>query len=283
MRNRFRYFAPQPGNVLTYGVGLVVVLALLHPWLAAAWTMLAAAVPVPLLFVGGGSAAYMAWFWGVAAVYQLADRRGWWERWRIQQRPERHPERRGPSWDQAVRVVLKNQLFGTLPVLALSWFLFELRGVDLAGPPPGWTTVLWQLAVIALVEEILFYAVHRTMHRPALFRRFHRTHHEFRETISIATHYVHPVEHLLGNLMPVFAGPLLVGAHPVTTLIWAGIAVTNALHSHAGFALPWMSWTVDHDFHHFNIRGCYGAMGLVDRILGTDQALRERAAASAPD
>lgn len=274
MRNRFRYFAPQWGNVVTYAVALALGLAVLHGVGADLWAAVVAAWGVPLAFVGGGFLFYMGWFWAVAGAYMLADRRGWFERWRIQVRPAERPERRGPSLGAAVRVVLRNQVLGTLPGLALLYPLLVLRGVDPAGPPPGALVLLAQLAGMVLVEEVLFYTVHRAMHRPALFRRFHRVHHEFRETIGIATHYVHPVEHALGNLMPVFAGALVVGAHPVALLVWAALAVTNAIHTHAGFALPWMSWGVDHDFHHYNIRGCYGAIGLLDRMFGTDAPLR---------
>lgn len=273
MRNRFRYHAPSPFNLVTYGLALAVALPAIEQWGAPAWAAVIAAVGPEAAFIGGGFAWYFLWFWAVSGVYLAADRFGWWRRWRIQERAPGQP-RRGPPLGKAVRVVLRNQLLGTLPALVVLYGALVLRGAPLAGPPDGWTTILWQLAVIVLVEEVGFYAVHRTLHRKALFRRFHRIHHEFRESIGIATHYVHYAEHLVGNLLPVFAGVLLVGAHPVTTLIWVTLAVTNAIHTHAGYALPWMSWGVDHDFHHYNVNGCYGAMGLVDRALGTDAELR---------
>lgn len=274
-RNRFRYVAPSPLNALVYGILGAVALAFVHTSGAATWAAITHHLGGRGAVIGGGFAFYMTWFWAVAGLYHLADMHGWWEAYRIQQRPDTVPQRRGPALGKAVRVVLRNQLLGTLPVLVAFCFLLELRGVDLTAPPDTWTTILWHLGVAVLAEEVLFYAVHRTMHRPALFRRYHRIHHEFRETIGIATHYVHYVEHLLGNLLPVFAGVLLVGAHPVTVLLWVALAVTNAIHTHAGFALPWMSWGVDHDWHHHNIRDCYGAIGLLDRVLGTDTSLRK--------
>lgn len=281
LRNRFRYVAPSPLNGLTYGIAGVLALVAVHLVGAPLWAVVVETLGGRGAVIGGGFAFYMLWFWGVAAVYHLADTRGWWERWRIQQRPEGRPERRGPSQQDAVRVVLRNQVLGTLPALVLFTVALELRGVDLTAPPPGWLTILGHLAVAVAVEELLFYTVHRALHQPALFKRFHRVHHAFREPIGIATHYVHYVEHLFGNLLPVFAGVLIVAAHPVTILLWVMLAVTNAIHTHAGFALPWMSWGVDHDWHHHNIRGCYGALGVLDRVLGTDESLRAAAARQA--
>ena len=280
MRNRFRYFAPTARNGVTYAVALTVLLGAIEGWGADLWRWLVEVVGLPLLFVGGGFVFYMAWFWGVATVYRQADLRGWWRAYKIQERPEAVSARRGPAWSDVVRVVLRNQVFGTLPALVVLYGLLVLRGVDLTAAPPAWTTTLWHLAVFVLVEEVVFYAVHRTLHRPTLFRRFHRVHHEFRESVGITTHYVHPVEHWLGNLFPALAGIVLVGAHPVTMLVWVCLAITNAIHTHAGYALPWMSWGVDHDFHHYNVRECYGAIGLLDRLLGTDAKLRERARAA---
>ena len=273
MRNRFRYTPPRPQNLVTYAVALAIALPLIHRWGAAAWAAVIDSLGLYGAIIGGGFAFYMAWFWAIGGLYLTADARGWWAKHRIQQRKPGVP-RRGPSVGTAVTLVLANQLLGTLPALVLLTLALEARGVDLAGPPPGVGTMLLHLGIFVLVEELLFYTVHRTLHAPRLFRRFHRIHHQFRESIGIATHYVHPVEHWVGNLMPIFAGVLLVGAHPITILLWVAIAVANAIHTHAGYALPFMTWAVDHDFHHHNIRGSYGVLGLLDRITGTDAELR---------
>lgn len=107
-------------------------------------------------------------------------------------------------------------------------------------------------------------------------KRFHRIHHEYKESTGIATHYVHWVEHMTGNLIPVFTGVVLSGCHVWEAMMWVAIVVVNAIHTHSGYHFPWMGYAVDQDCHHFHVFGNYGAMGVADRLLGTDKALREQ-------
>lgn len=258
-------------------------LGLVHLFGAPGYAATVGAIGPAGVFIGLGFGSYMAWFWLLGGVTILLDRRldapdppDWLMRYRVQER-QGDDGRRGPALSKAVGVVLRNQLLGTLPVVVLGFFLLQARGVDLtAAPPPVWRIGL-ELVGLVLIEEALFYAVHRTMHRPALFRRFHRIHHEFRESIGIATHYVHFVEHLLGNLLPIFAGILLIGTHPVTAGLWVMLAVANAIHTHSGYRWPFLPWSVEHDFHHWNVTGSYGAIGLLDRLLGTHDELAAQA------
>ncbi|MEC9464526.1 MAG: sterol desaturase family protein, partial [Myxococcota bacterium] len=211
--------------------------------------------------------------------YLLLDhyrRPGWLYQFKIQIRRDgsASPVDFEKLW-HTVRVVLFNQFFGTLPVLLLVFPLMVWRGMDPAQVAPPWFEVLWHLAVMLLVEEILFYVVHRALHHKYLYARIHKVHHEYKESIAITTHYVHYLEHIFGNLMPIFAGALIVGAHPLTILAWIGLAVTNALHSHSGYNFPWQAWSVHHDYHHFRIRGNYGVLGLLDWLLATDGPMRQ--------
>lgn len=283
MRNRFRYSPPRVTDNAVYGAVMAALLWGVHARGAQVYGGLIDTLGPAGVFIGLGFGFYMGWFWLLGGVTILLDRRldapdppAWLQRFRIQERAPGQP-RRGPPLGKAVRVVLRNQILGTLPAVVAVYLLLQVRGVDLAAAPPSVTRILLELAVMVLVEELLFYAVHRTMHRKALFRRFHRIHHEFRESIGIATHYVHFVEHLLGNLLPIFAGVLLIGAHPVSAFLWIGLAVSNAIYTHSGYRWPGLPWSVEHDFHHWNITGSYGAIGLLDRLLGTHGPLAARA------
>ena len=283
MRPHFRYSPPRVSDNLVYGLVLAGVFGLVHWRGAELYAALLKALGPAGVFIGVGFGFYMLWFWLLGGLTILLDRRldapdppGWLLRHRIQ---ERAPgvARKGPSLGRAVGVVLFNQVLGTLPALVAVYFLIQWRGVDLsAAPPPIWRMGLGLVGLV-LVEELLFYGVHRAMHQKALFRRFHRIHHEFKESIGIATHYVHFLEHLLGNLLPIFAGVLIFGTHPLTTFIWVGLAVTNAIHTHSGYRWPGLPWSVEHDFHHWNITGSYGAIGLLDRLLGTHDELAAKA------
>lgn len=276
MRNRFRYTPPGPFNGLTHGALVLGAVFVLSRWGDALWAALLGRLGPAGTFVGLGFLVYLGLFWLVGGAYLLLDhldRPAWLTRYRIQIRPP-GVSRRGPTLRKAVGVVLRNQLLGTLPALVVLFGFLRWRGLDMAAPLPPWWRMLLDLGLLVAVEEVLFYAVHRLLHRPALFRSIHRVHHEFRETIGITTHYVHFAEHLAGNLLPFFAGMALFMPHPAVFFVWMVMVVVNAIHTHGGYAFPWMSWGVDHDFHHYNVNGCYGTIAVLDRLFGTDAEIR---------
>ncbi len=279
-RTHFAYTPPGVTNVALYAVALTGAIWFLAARGDAAWAWLVATLGLTGAVVGFGFAVYMTWFWLLGGGYLALDRfeaPRWLYRYKIQTR-EAGARRHAPALSKAVRVVLTNQVLGTLPFLVLVYVVMrDVRGVDLAGPLPAFWVMALQLAGCVLVEEVLFYAAHRALHTPTLFRRFHRVHHEYHESVGIATHYVHFVEHVVGNLLPVFAGPILLGVHPLVMLLWVVFAVTNAIVTHSGYAIPWLAWSVEHDFHHWNVRGSYGAVGILDNALGTGEALKEMA------
>jgi fatty acid hydroxylase domain-containing protein 2 len=274
-RTTFTYVAPSWTNVITYVVALGALILAASHWGTAVWSALVDFAGPRGAFIGGGFLLYMGWFWLVGGLYIALDhfkRPDLLYRHKIQQRAL-NARRKGPPLFKAVALVLFNQFLGTLPGLFIVYAVLQWRGVDLSGPAPGALTMAGDLVGFVLVEELLFYTFHRALHWQPLFRRFHRVHHEFHESIGIATHYVHPVEHWVGNLTPIFAGPILLGSHPVTMMLWVLLAVTNAIVTHSGYSLPWLAWSIEHDFHHWNIRGSYGAVGLLDNVLGTGKAL----------
>jgi fatty acid hydroxylase domain-containing protein 2 len=130
---------------------------------------------------------------------------------------------------------------------------------------------------MVLIEEVLFFTAHWAFHTRPLFRTIHHIHHRFRQPIGISTHYVHYLEHLIGNLVPIFSAIILTRADVTTSFLWVTFAVTNAIHTHSDYAFPWMPPAQNHDFHHYLARGNYGVLGLLDRIFGTDREYRELA------
>jgi sterol desaturase/sphingolipid hydroxylase (fatty acid hydroxylase superfamily) len=284
MKNEFRYTPLSPLNNLTYAVGLASALVLVHTFGERVKEAVTGRFSDFTVFVVFGFALYLTvfWFWGT--FYILLDRYerpAFLFRYRIQTPPAgmTHPSS-SPSTKEAVRVVLWNQFAGTLPALVLLFFLLRWMGISPRDPIPPIRTILLKLSGMVLIEEVLFFTAHYTLHWRPLFRTIHHIHHRFRQPIGISTHYVHYAEHLVGNLTPIFAAIVLVRADLTTSFLWVVLAVTNAIHTHSDYAFPWMSWSIDHDFHHYQARGNYGVLGLCDRIFGTDRELRELAARS---
>lgn len=95
---------------------------------------------------------------------------------------------------------------------------------------------IW-LATIALLvplfHHVHFYAVHRLIHVPALYRRIHAVHHRATNPSPWSSLSMHPVEHLL-----YFSGVLvhlLIGSHPLLAIFHLHIAGLGAAVGHIGF------------------------------------------------
>jgi sterol desaturase/sphingolipid hydroxylase (fatty acid hydroxylase superfamily) len=122
---------------------------------------------------------------------------------------------------------------------------------------PSFWTFVFDVVCILLVEEFLFYYMHRgnsgdhfkhrliclninqmlVSHWGVIYRFIHKQHHEFKAPVAMAAIYCHPLEHLLVNLVPAHAGALLCGSHLSTCAIWYVFAVLNTLNSHSGYHL----------------------------------------------
>lgn len=309
MRHRAgrRRFLARPERPLDHVFDVAVVVgtqlalaAVPDGWWTRLWSALGGDRPAGAVVVALAFGWYLAVFWSWGLLSLALDRaRPAWTRTLRLQRPiggnDRHDaldavddaveDVRGDDVADvdvasAVRLVLVNQFAVTLPMLALVAPVFFARGLDVAGPPPpGWQAVLLVVAAFLWVE-VSFYVVHRAMHRPRAFRAFHHVHHRYRRPTGIATHYAHPVDHLLGNLVPVLGGAVIVAVHPTTLLLWITLAVRNAIVTHGNVALPLLGAPAHHDFHHHDPRGNFGVVGLLDRLFGTDA--RYRAAVAAP-
>ncbi|MCP4810701.1 MAG: hypothetical protein GY913_10650 [Proteobacteria bacterium] len=79
---------------------------------------------------------------------------------------------------------------------------------------------------------------------------------------------------------PVFPGIVevlvdLAGLGVVATIyLYAIVGTHTFVAHHSGYAVPWLSWSVHHDWHHYKYNEAFGTYGVLDRILGTDEAFR---------
>ena len=63
----------------------------------------------------------------------------------------------------------------------------------------------------ALLEDFTFYCSHRFLHWKVIYPYIHKIHHEHNTTVTIAAEYAHPIEFILGNMLPTAVGPLILG------------------------------------------------------------------------
>jgi sterol desaturase/sphingolipid hydroxylase (fatty acid hydroxylase superfamily) len=88
-----------------------------------------------------------------------------------------------------------------LQAVLLVWLLRRgLLAID--WQRPAWH-LLWELPLLYLWNEVHFFAVHRLLHWPPLYRSVHQWHHRSVVTTPFSAYSFHPVESfLLGAVMP---------------------------------------------------------------------------------
>jgi methylsterol monooxygenase len=171
--------------------------------------------------------------------------------------------------------VLFNQTVVTIPLAHSSYQLMLWRGHTPIRVLPTFHWVLVDLAVNIIMVEIGFYYGHRLLHSSYLYRFIHKRHHEWTAPIAVTAAYCHPIEHVISNVMPLFLGPLIMGSHVATILLWLTLAIMITLNDHSGYHLPFFPSPEPHDFHHLKFNQCYGVIGVLDRIHGTDVMFRK--------
>lgn len=170
--------------------------------------------------------------------------------------------------------VVINQTLVSVPITLLSFRLMLWRGFLPLRELPTFHWVLAEMAVHILMEEVGFYYSHRLLHSRYLYRYIHKRHHEWTAPIAVTAIYCHPIEHIFSNLIPPFLGVFIMGSHVATAYLWFSLAILSTLNAHSGYHLPFFPSPEAHDFHHLKFNQCFGVLGVLDRLHGTDTVFR---------
>lgn len=158
---------------------------------------------------------------------------------------------------------------------ALTVWLERLGWVEVDWQPRP-LALVWQLPLLVLWNEVHFYACHRLLHTPLLYRKVHRVHHRSIPPTPFATFSFHWAESaLLGSvmllLMPfVRLNVLALAAFPVVSL-----ALNNLGHMDYDLVPGRSTWhplaaSRRHSLHHHRVRGNYGfLLPVLDWVFGT--------------
>ena len=172
------------------------------------------------------------------------------------------------------RIIINNIILASL--LVLVWSLLKLTGVH-NGALPVWYIIIAQLVFFVLLDDFLYYWMHRYMHENKwLLKHIHSVHHRIHNTCGINGNYMHWVEYSLTATLTL-VGPMLIGAHIYVVYLWVILRQVEGADGHIGYDIPWnpahllpiYEGPVYHDFHHAKFKGNYaGFLPYLDKYLG---------------
>ena len=134
--------------------------------------------------------------------------------------------------------------------------------------PLPWVHGVWQLPVIVVMTDVIFYIMHRAFHHPLLYKHVHSRHHAVYPPVAPTALYSHPAEHVLVNLLSVLAPLFMVRASYSVAMVWTTFASLNVVWSHS-------ETDGIHTAHH-KYRNCNYGVGLywMDDIFGTKKCYK---------
>lgn len=228
------------------------------------------------LFVFGTAGLGYVTYWLPGAFFILLDLVVWPEALRqYKVQPGTNEPVSNRALIKAILVVNFNHVVLALPFLWGCYQLMVLRGADLTPVLPSLPRVVFDILVSLLLKEFVFYYLHRLGHHRHLYKYIHKIHHEWQSPVSVMADYGHPLEHIFINMFPVYLGPLLLGSHLATVWLLVAIASTGTIINHCGYHLPFFPSPEFHDYHHLKFTECYGNLGLLDYLHGTDRKFRQ--------
>lgn len=242
------------------------------PHLEPAWRRLCATISYYAMFVGGCFLSQIFGYFLGCIPYLLLDIFHI-RNYKLQERP--HPPPRlliRASFDMIIS-------FATvvLPMLLLGGHVIEHIGITRDTKLPSWHVIALQIAYFFLIEDYLNYWLHRLLHQPFLYRHIHSVHHTYDAPFAIVAAYAHPAEVVI-LAIPTFAGPLLIGPHLYTLMVWQVVRNYEAIDIHSGYELPIgiksllpaYAGTAHHDYHHYMHSGNFASVFTwCDRLYGT--------------
>ena len=209
---------------------------------------------------------------GLALSLRLTTK-AWPASVRIQDRP--HPRERFVSHLPLIGFNLA-VLFGGAG--AGAYLFYDSLSHSLPGP----LSLLAQLALVFVLDDLYFYFFHRLLHEhKGLYRRIHKIHHEAYSPLPLEYIYAHPLEWMGGTLG-------VLGGLAVVWFVWGELSVwtvtiasflrqIHELDIHSGAKatiakfVPLLAVADDHDLHHAKpTQGNYAStLRIWDRVFGT--------------
>lgn len=143
-------------------------------------------------------------------------------------------------------------------------------------PTKIWASVL----LLWLIEDFFFNMHHRFLHMKFIYPYIHKIHHQYVDSVGIASIYAHPVEFVLGNILPTALAGMILEKHIhfFAFLCFVFIRICDSVRGHSGYEFPWCPYSClpffiearYHDFHHAYNVGTYSSLWILWDFLLDD-------------
>jgi sterol desaturase/sphingolipid hydroxylase (fatty acid hydroxylase superfamily) len=214
-------------------------------------------------------------FWLPATVYQLVDICFPEFSKAHKHQPEPH---RQPTRAEIVNCI-RYAVFVTLADITLQiglGYLTDFRPIFvITSTLPTFKEMVRHFVWGNIAHEVLAYYVHRILHLPRFYARYHKLHHSFTAPIAFTGLYSSPAEHFFADIIPTLLPLALVARYyePVHILsfncfLMSVLFVGTAEHSGYDFAQP--PGSKMHDLHHEKSNVHYGSLHFMDWLHGTN-------------
>ena len=169
------------------------------------------------------------------------------------ERSRGHPDEQWPwesmkpdEWNKlfwrSIKFNLLNSWFSNVVVyLSVTMSGIPSENLTAIDKMPTPTVFAAQILFCMMIEDATFYISHRTLHLPWLYPSVHKIHHEHKVTFSLAALHAHPLEYILGNVVPVMVGPAILGPrmHLASAFGWYFMRQFESIEGHSGYSFSW--------------------------------------------
>ena len=175
---------------------------------------------------------------------------------------------KGQSWKEIGWSALTSAIFGVFGVAMLYCWQAGYMAIYEDWGAYGYWYLPVSFLLVLLIQETYYYWLHRWMHRPKVYRRIHKVHHDSIVTSPWTAFSFHPIESLLQAVFVpalAFILPLHIGVVLILLTLMTISATINHLDIEIypkGFESHWLGkWLVGathHSLHHSKFLFNYG-------------------------
>lgn len=222
---------------------------------------------------------HMGTFWTICLIYLISDlyliKINKLHDYKVQEM--QHIIKDGKfNWEvylQTCRVAIVNQLCVGLPLVIIIAPMIARLDIPIVINAEYMIKMGFVMMPYTMLADLIFYTIHRSIHTKYLYKKIHKYHHEWTAPFAPATLYVHPLEHLMGNLGAAILPMFILGINWQFCLFLIFYTSATPIVGHSGYRSKYKLFnSTSHDIHHKFFKYNYGASyGICDKIMGTDR------------